>query len=61
MLVDSQRDFLLVGWDPLHGRASLSTHFPAVSPRQGKAGVGVLMEKLNNAGNAKPSGEKQRV
>lgn len=56
VLVDSQRDLFPLGRDPLHAR-----HFPIVSPRQGKAGVGVLMEKLNNAGNAKPSGEKQRV
>lgn len=59
--VDSQRDFLPLGRDALHARASLSTHFPPVCPRQGQAGIGVLMEKLNNAGNAKPSGEKQRV
>lgn len=61
VLVDSQRDLLPLERDPPHARASLSTHFPPMSPRQGKAGVGVLMEKLNNAGNTKPSGKKQRV
>lgn len=59
--VDSQRDLLPLGRDPLQARASLSNQFPPVCPRQGKAGVGVLMEKLNNAGNTKPSGEKQSL
>lgn len=61
MPVDSQRDLLPLTRDPLHARASLSTHFPPVCPRQGEAGVGVLMEKLNNAGNTKPSGENQSL
>lgn len=61
VLADSRRDLLPLGRDPPHARAPLSARFPPVSPRQGEAGVGVLMEKLNNAGNAKPSGGKQRV
>lgn len=61
VLADSLRDLLPLGRDPPQARAPLSTHFPPVSPRQGEAGAGVLMEKLNNAGNAKPSGGKQRV
>lgn len=56
LLLGSQKDLLPLGRDPQHAR-----HIPFVSLRQGKAGVGVLMEKLNNTENAKPSGEKQRV